>query len=54
MRFLNQVLFGEMTIPVREAARVRRIHKRGAVWATRRHHAVAKYRDDLERQKYGE
>ena len=53
MRFLNQVLFGEMTIPIRKDARERRVGKRKGVWAARRHDAVAKYRDDLERRKYG-
>lgn len=53
MRFLNQVLFGEMTIPIRKDARERRVDKRKGVWAARRHDAMAKYRDDLERQKYG-
>ena len=54
MRFLNQVLFGEMTIPIRRDARERRIEKRKAVWAARRRHEAAKFRENLERQKYGE
>ena len=54
MRFLNQVLFGAETIPIRQGARERRIRKRKAVWAARRRDAAARHREDLEKQQYGE
>ena len=54
MRFLNQVLFGAQTIPIRQGARERRINERKAVWAARRRDAVARHREHLERQQYGE
>ena len=54
MRFLRQVLFAEITIPVQQGARERRMDKRGAIWEARRDDSVAKYREDLERQKYDE
>lgn len=54
MQFLNQVLFGVESIPIRPGARERRISKRKAVWAARRRDAVARHREDLERQQYGE
>ena len=54
MRFLNQVLFGEETIPIRQGARERRVTKRKALWAARRREAVARHRTELENQQYGE
>ena len=54
MRFLNQVLFGAQTIPIRQGARERRINERKAVWAARRRDAVARHREHLQRQQYGE
>ena len=54
MRFLTQVLFGEMTIPVRRDARDRRMEKRGEIWAARREEAASRYREDQERQQYGD
>ena len=54
MRFLNQVLFGEQTISIRQGARERRIRKRKAIWTSRHRDAVTRHRKDLEAQRYGE
>lgn len=53
-RFLNQVLFGEESIPIRQGARERRVTKRKALWAARRREAVARHCTKIENQQYGE
>jgi len=53
LRFLAQVLFGEMTIPVKDHARERRISQRGAVWEQRREEEVARRRESEEDTRYG-
>lgn len=40
LRFLKQVLFGELTIPLKVDARQRRIAERGEVWERRRREAL--------------
>lgn len=52
IRFLKQVLFGEMSITVKSDAARQRVAKRKAVWEKRRADEVKKYREQLERQKY--
>ena len=43
LRFLGQVLFGEMTIPVKDNAREQRISRRSEVWEQRREEEVARH-----------
>jgi Fe-S-cluster containining protein len=52
LRFLEQVLFGEMTIPVKNNAREQRISRRGEVWERRREEEVARRRESEENAKY--
>jgi Fe-S-cluster containining protein len=52
MRFLKQVLFGEMSIPVRENAREERISRRKEVWEQRRVEEVVRRRTSEEELKY--
>ncbi len=52
LRFLGQVLFGEMTIPVKDNAREQRISRRGEVWERRREEEVARRRESEENAKY--
>lgn len=54
MRFLKQVLFGEMTIPMREKAREQRVAEREAVWTRRREQAVKQWREQQEEGKFVE
>ena len=54
MRFLKQVLYGEMTIPVREKARERRMSERKEVWTARKEEAVRQWREQQEEDKYRE
>ncbi|HHJ21052.1 MAG TPA: YkgJ family cysteine cluster protein [Gammaproteobacteria bacterium] len=51
-RFLKQVLFGEVSIPVREQARAQRVSERQGVWAQRRNAEVDRYREDLQVRQY--
>ena len=52
LRFLEQVLFGEMTIPVKDNAREQRISRRGEVWDQRREKELARRRESEENTKY--
>lgn len=52
IRFLKQVLFGEMSIAVKPDAARRRVQERKAVWEQRRADDVENYREGLEKQKY--
>lgn len=54
MSFLEQVLFGVSSVKVRPGAREKRIRERQAVWAQRRQQQVAKHKEDLQKQQYGE
>lgn len=54
MRFLQQILFGEMSIPVKDGARERRIALRKETWAARREDEIAKQREELQRRQYEE
>ncbi|WP_025769228.1 YkgJ family cysteine cluster protein [Thioalkalivibrio sp. HK1] len=54
MRFLQQILFGEMSIPVKDGARKRRIAQRKETWAARREDEIAKQREELQRRQYEE
>ncbi len=51
-RFMKQVLFGELSIALKEKAREQRIEQRKDIWAERKDDEVTKYREDLEEQKY--
>ena len=53
-RFLKQVLFGEMTIPVKPGARERRIAQRREVWRERREAETRRWRDAVEEAQYGD
>jgi len=44
MRFLKQVLFGEITIPLKDGAREERIDRRKALWEQRRTEAISRHR----------
>jgi len=50
MRFLKQVLFGEMSIPLREHAREQRMGRRREVWKQRRAEEARSYREAEEEQ----
>jgi len=52
LRFLKQILFGEMTIPLKSGAREKRISQRGAVWEQRRAEEVRRRRESEENLKY--
>ncbi len=52
IRFLKQVLFGEMSIPIKPDAARKRVQERKDLWEKRRAEEVQKYREDLEKQKY--
>ena len=52
MRFLKQVLFGEMTIPLKEGAREARISRRKAVWEQRRSEELARHCEAEDSLKY--
>ena len=54
MSFLEQVLFGVGSVKVRPGAREKRVRERQAVWAQRRQQQVAKHKEDLQKQQYGE
>ncbi len=47
MRFLRQVLFGEPSIPMRQAGRQQRIQQRKAIWRQRHQAEVERYREDM-------
>ena len=51
-RFLNQVLFGEMTIPIVDSAVEQRISEREKIWEQRREEEVARRRESEENLKY--
>ncbi len=53
-RFLRQVLFGEMSIPLRPGAREQRAAERQAVWASRRAAEINRYREQRERTEHEE
>ena len=52
LRFLKQVLFGEVTIAVKDDARKQRISQRREVWERRRAEEVARRRESEENAKY--
>jgi hypothetical protein len=52
IRFLQQVLFGEQSIPVKEGAREQRIQERREIWQRRREREAALSREALEDLKY--
>lgn len=52
MRFLKQVLFGEMTIPMHKNAREQRVAERKEIWSKRKEEAVRRWREQLEDSKY--
>ena len=52
LRFLKQILFGEVTIPLKSDARETRISQRGAVWEQRREEEVRRRRESEENLKY--
>ena len=54
MRFLKQILFGEMTIPMHENAADRRIVERKQIWTQRKQEAAKKWREQQEKNKYGD
>ena len=54
MRFLKQVLYGEMTIPVGEKAREQRISERKEAWTVRKEEAARQWREQQEEDKYRE
>ncbi|MBF2759911.1 MAG: YkgJ family cysteine cluster protein [Ectothiorhodospiraceae bacterium AqS1] len=54
MRFLQQILFGEMSIPVKDGARERRIAQRKETWASRKEDEIARQREELQRRQYEE
>jgi len=52
IRFLKQVLFGEMSIPVKADAARHRVQERKDVWEKRRAAEVERYREGLEKRRY--
>ena len=50
MRFLQQTLFGEQTIPLREGGRERRIEARKKAWTERRQADIQRHREQSEPQ----
>jgi len=52
LRFLKQILFGEVTIPLKSDAREKRISQRRAVWEQRREEEVRRRRETEENLKY--
>ncbi len=54
MNFLEQVLFGTGSVTVRPGAREKRVRERQGIWAQRRQQQVAKHKEDLQKQQYGE
>jgi Fe-S-cluster containining protein len=52
LRFLKQVLFGEVTIPLKRDAHEKRISHRRAVWEQRREEEVRRRRESEENLKY--
>jgi Fe-S-cluster containining protein len=54
LRFLKQVLFGEMTIPVKPGAREQRVAKRKDLWLERRKAEIARQKQQLESEQYGD
>ena len=54
MRFLKQVLYGEMSIPLKEGARQSRVEQRKDIWDQRRADDIKRWRAAQEAQQYEE